>query len=240
MSWPTAAARSGLSRIALRTAPTGERTMRSAIDDADEVADGEERIHRPAGGEVDGGEAEIEAGRRHAGQAVLAAGPVGQRIDLDEVEHLADRHRDHGEVDAGAAQRDQADQAADHRRARPCRSAAPADATGSPRASAGRRRRSRRCRRTPPGRTTAGRCSRTGCRSRCRTGPRPGCGSPCSARAEMRQHEGRDEQSERGQQLGEVSDATRHHRPAFIRVLRSAQQAVRAQHAGPGSWRRTA
>jgi hypothetical protein len=31
MLWPTAVARSGLSRIALRIAPTGERTMRSAI-----------------------------------------------------------------------------------------------------------------------------------------------------------------------------------------------------------------
>ena len=59
------------------------------------------------------GEAEVEARRRHAGQAVLAAGPVRQRIELDEEEDLRDRHRDHGEVDAGAAQRDQPDQVAD-------------------------------------------------------------------------------------------------------------------------------
>ncbi len=59
------------------------------------------------------GEAEIEARRRHAGQTVLAAGPVRQRIELDEKEHLRDRHRDHGEVDAGAPQRDQPDQIAD-------------------------------------------------------------------------------------------------------------------------------
>ena len=59
------------------------------------------------------GEAEIEARRRHAGQAVLAAGPFRQRIELDEEEHFGDRHRDHGEIDAGAPQRDQADQIAD-------------------------------------------------------------------------------------------------------------------------------
>ncbi len=58
------------------------------------------------------GEAEIEARRRHARQAVLAAGAFRQRIELDEEEYLRDRHRDHGEVDAGAPQRDQADQIA--------------------------------------------------------------------------------------------------------------------------------
>ena len=61
------------------------------------------------------GEAEIEARRRHAGQAVLAAGAVRQRIELDEEEHLGDRHRDHREIDAGAPQRDQPDQIADDR-----------------------------------------------------------------------------------------------------------------------------
>ena len=37
-------------------------------DDADEIAERQELIERPAGGEMDGGEAEIEARRRHAGQ----------------------------------------------------------------------------------------------------------------------------------------------------------------------------
>ena len=89
--------------------------------DADEIADREELIERPAGGEMQRGEAEIEARRRHAGQAVLAAGPVRQRIELDEEEHLGDRHRDHREIDAGAPQRDQADQVADQRPRRSCR-----------------------------------------------------------------------------------------------------------------------
>ena len=60
-------------------------------------------------------EAEVEARRRHARQSVLAAGPFRQRIELDEIEDLRDRHRDHREVDAGAAQRDQADEVADGR-----------------------------------------------------------------------------------------------------------------------------
>ena len=81
-------------------------------DDADEIAQRDELIERPAIGEMDGGEAEIEARGRHARQAVLAAGEIRERIELDEEEHLRDRHRDHGEVDAGAAQRDQADQIA--------------------------------------------------------------------------------------------------------------------------------
>ena len=81
--------------------------------DADEIAQREKLVERPAGGEMNGGEAEIEARRRNAGQAVLAAGPVRQRIELDEKEHLGDRHRDHGEIDAGAPQRDQPDQIAD-------------------------------------------------------------------------------------------------------------------------------
>ena len=95
------------------------RTDRRANDaqrdhHADEVAECEELIERPAGREVDIDEAEIEAGRRHAGQAVLAAGPGRQRIEFDEEEHFGDRHRDHGEIDAGAPQRDQADEITDH------------------------------------------------------------------------------------------------------------------------------
>ena len=44
--------------------------------DADEIAEREKRIERPAGGELQRREAEVEAGRGHAGQAVLAAGPL--------------------------------------------------------------------------------------------------------------------------------------------------------------------
>ena len=115
MLWPTAAARSGFSRIALKIGADRRAHDAQRDHDADEVAEREERIERPAGGEVERREAEIEARRRHAGQAVLAAGPVRQRIELDEEEDLRDRHRDHREVDAGAAQRDQADQVADDR-----------------------------------------------------------------------------------------------------------------------------
>ena len=57
--------------------------------DADEIAERQELVERPAGREVQRREAEIEARRRYAGQAVLAAGPFGERIELDEVEHLA-------------------------------------------------------------------------------------------------------------------------------------------------------
>ncbi len=59
------------------------------------------------------GEAEIEARGRHARQPVLAAGPVRQRIEFDEIEHLRDRDGDHREIDASAPQRDQPDQIAD-------------------------------------------------------------------------------------------------------------------------------
>ena len=38
----------------------------------------------------------------------------GQGIELDEEEHLCDRHGDHGEINAGAPERDQTDQIADN------------------------------------------------------------------------------------------------------------------------------
>ncbi len=82
-------------------------------DEADEIPERQEDIHRPVGVELERREAESTARRRHAGQAVLAAGEGRQRIELDEVEHLGDRHRDHGEIDAGAPERDQPDQIAD-------------------------------------------------------------------------------------------------------------------------------
>ena len=88
---------------------------------ADEVPERQEDVERPVGIEVNGREAEIERRRRHAGQAVLAAGIVRERVEFDEIEHLGDRHRDHGEINAGAPQRDQPDQKADDRRRRSCR-----------------------------------------------------------------------------------------------------------------------
>ena len=63
-----------------------------------------------AGADADGEVAEAELRHRHAGQAVLAAGVVGQRRVLEEVCHLAERQRDHGEVDADAPHREPADQ----------------------------------------------------------------------------------------------------------------------------------
>ena len=81
--------------------------------DPDEVKERDERIERPAAGEMDGLEAEIDGRGRNTGQTVLAAGPCRQGIKLDEVEYLGDRNRDHRKIDAGAAQREQPDQIAD-------------------------------------------------------------------------------------------------------------------------------
>ena len=81
--------------------------------DADEEPEREERVERPVGVELDRREAEMKARRRNARQPVLAAGIVRQRIELDEIEDLRDRHSDHREVDAGAPERDQADQITD-------------------------------------------------------------------------------------------------------------------------------
>src|SRR5262249_41052406 len=83
---------------------------------ADEVPERQERIERPIGVEVDGGEAEIECRRWHAGQTILAAGEIREWIELDEEKDLRDRHGDHGEIDASAPERDQSDQIADHGR----------------------------------------------------------------------------------------------------------------------------
>ena len=93
---------------------TDRRSHNAKTDhDADEIADRQKLIERPTGCEVDGGEAEVEARRRHPRQSVLTAGPLRERIELDEIEHLGDRDRDHGEVDAGATKRNQPDDIAD-------------------------------------------------------------------------------------------------------------------------------
>ena len=80
---------------------------------ADEIPECQEDIERGVAVELMRGEAEMIRRGRHAGQSVLAAGIVRERIEFDEEKHFRDRHRDHGEIDAGAAQRDQPDQITD-------------------------------------------------------------------------------------------------------------------------------
>ena len=80
---------------------------------ADEIPERQEDVERPVGVELNRGEAEIERRCRHARQSVLAAGIGRERIEFDEEKYFRDRHRDHGEIDAGAPERDQADQIAD-------------------------------------------------------------------------------------------------------------------------------
>ena len=77
--------------------------------DADEIAECQQCVERPVGVEFKDREAEIENRRRHAGQPVFAAREVRQRIELDEIEHLGDRHCDHREIDAGTSERYQSD-----------------------------------------------------------------------------------------------------------------------------------
>src|SRR6185369_1317950 len=79
----------------------------------DEVAEGEQRVERPAAREAELEETQIQAGRGHAGESILPAGPFGERIELDKVEDFRDRYRDHREIDAGAPQSDEADEIAD-------------------------------------------------------------------------------------------------------------------------------
>ncbi len=76
-------------------------------DDVAREEDGrDERVQRPARlDRVDVAE-EPEARGGHPGQAVLASGPGGERRVLEEERHLAERERDHREVDADAPQRD--------------------------------------------------------------------------------------------------------------------------------------
>ena len=84
-------------------------------DEADEIPEGEEPIDLGIGVEAQRSETEEDARLRHPRQAVLAAGEGGQRIEFDEEEYFGNRHRNHREVNAGAAQCDQADQITDRR-----------------------------------------------------------------------------------------------------------------------------
>src|SRR5262249_44155183 len=88
-------------------------------------------IQRPAVGKWQGGKSEIKARHGHAGQAVLTAGPFGQWIEFDKVEHLRNRYGDHRKIDSGAAQGDKPDQIAgdrggDHANDKGCRHVAEA------------------------------------------------------------------------------------------------------------------
>ena len=62
---------------------------------------------------MDNREADIERRRRHAWQPVLAAGVSRERVELDEEKDFRNRHGDHGKIDAGASERDQAHQITD-------------------------------------------------------------------------------------------------------------------------------
>ena len=57
--------------------------------------------------------AEADHRERHSGDAVLAAGPVGEGRVLDEVGHLAEGQGDHGEVDSDPPHREPADEEAE-------------------------------------------------------------------------------------------------------------------------------
>ena len=73
-------------------------------------------VHRRLVGEVD--EAE-QLAARHRLDAVLAAGEL--RLQREEEHHLRQRQRDHGEIDALAADRERAGDDAEHRRRSACR-----------------------------------------------------------------------------------------------------------------------
>ena len=153
--WPTAAARSGLSRMALNMAPTGERTMRSASTKPTKYQNAMKAYIDQSVLNFSVVKPSHTDGRGTPGKPFSPPVIGRQRIELDEKEHLGDRHRDHGEIDAGAPERDEADQIADHSR----RDRADEDRhhdVGEVRpSSADRRRPCRRCRRRPTGRTTA-------------------------------------------------------------------------------------
>ena len=113
------AERGGAQRVVAQRAQ--DRPDRGAHDtqrdhEADEIPERQKHVDRPVALEIERREAEVDARRRHARQAVLAAGVVRQRVELDEEEHFRDGDRDHREIDAGAPERDEADQIADDSR----------------------------------------------------------------------------------------------------------------------------
>ena len=191
--------------------------MRSASDEADEVPEREERVHRPVGVEMQRREAEIERRRRHAGETVLAAGEVRQRAELDEVEHLRDRHRDHGEIDAGAAERDQADEIADRGGADHADDERQDD-VGEARLReqiggdhAARAEEGRLAERQKPGE------AEQDVEAEAEQAPDQDAVDRRGREAEMGQHEGRDDQADRGQGFDEKGTLLEHGRTGPIR-----------------------
>ena len=239
MLWPTAVRAQRI--VADRAQDRADRRAHDAQrdHDADEIAHREELIERPAGGEMKRGEAEIEARRRHARQAVLAAGPVRQRIELDEEEHLRDRHRDHGEVDAGAPQRDQPDQIADDggrdhaddQRQHHVRKAGAGQQIGGDESAGAVER--RLAERQQPGE------AEQDIEADAEQAPDQDAVDGVGREAEMRQHERRHDQADRRQHLDQKGTLLEHQMTTFIRG-----PACRAGHAAaaraPASWPQTA
>ena len=102
--------------VAQRAQDRPDRRTHNAQRDheTDEIPERQKHIDRPVALEIERGEAEVDARLRDARQTVLAAGVVRQRIELDEEEHFRDGDGDHREIDAGAPERDQADEIADN------------------------------------------------------------------------------------------------------------------------------
>ena len=73
-------------------------------------------VHRSPGMDALCPLAESEGWLWHARQAIFAAGEGGQWIVLEEEGHLAERQRDHGEVDADTTHRQPADEQPSHGR----------------------------------------------------------------------------------------------------------------------------
>ena len=83
--------------------------------EADEKKSRNELVARPAAGETIIKPADGDARRWHAGQSVLAAGPVRERRIFQKVRQFAERERDHREINADAAQRQKSDNDAEDR-----------------------------------------------------------------------------------------------------------------------------
>jgi hypothetical protein len=97
----------------------GQHVAEGRIDDAageekpQEEDDRDQRIHAAVAveGIIEGADVNFRLG--HIGEAVLAAGDGGERRVLQEEEHLGEGDRDHRQIDAGAAEREQADDQTD-------------------------------------------------------------------------------------------------------------------------------
>ena len=113
-----AVAERGRARLVLADAlqHLAERRVDDAVDHQEPAEEhgGDDPVHRHVVGQVD--EAE-QIAARHLLDAVLAAGE--RCFQAEEVDHLRQRQRDHGEVDAGAADRQIAEHQAQRRAGQP-------------------------------------------------------------------------------------------------------------------------